>query len=100
MNTPVSASKPIRATIPTHDAIDRRYPRIFISQTAPTTEKGTAKSTMPVLAKLPVVQIKQQYDDSERDGHNESEPSTDALQAFVLARDLEAVTGRNADARE
>ena len=48
MKTPVSASRPMSAIIPTQTAIDTLYPSAKSSHTAPTSENGTASSTIAV----------------------------------------------------
>jgi hypothetical protein len=49
MKTPVSASNPMRAIMPTQTAIETLNFRIKRNQTAPTRENGTASMTMPAL---------------------------------------------------
>ena len=49
MTTPVSASRPAKAMMPTHTATLMLYPSQKIAANAPTSEKGTASMTMAVL---------------------------------------------------
>jgi hypothetical protein len=49
MNTPVSASTPIRAIKPTHTPMLMLYPRKYRNQMAPTAENGTARMMIMVL---------------------------------------------------
>ncbi|MGC4068513.1 MAG: hypothetical protein QM784_28465 [Polyangiaceae bacterium] len=84
MKTPVSASRPRSAIIPTHAAMETLYPSTWKSKIAPTAENGTASITMLDLKTERVFMYKSTKMSRIRNGNDELERLLHSLHVLVL----------------